>query len=156
MTVLTPKQEVLNNRVKSAIRDVYKGECQYCGCGGATHVDHIIPRAKGGTNKYDNLILACGRCNIRKGAGEIKPQYLALITAIADKNKERVSRRVKCKKENIIKTGEFIYLGNKATGITTNIVWISNPPTMEEADYFDAVVTDMIKNKEREASDACT
>lgn len=30
-------------------------------------VDHIVPKAKGGTNAFDNLALACRRCNHAKG-----------------------------------------------------------------------------------------
>lgn len=42
-----------------------KGECQYCG-GHAENLDHVIPRAKGGTHTWDNLVAACKRCNSKK------------------------------------------------------------------------------------------
>lgn len=78
-----------------AVRDIYKGECQYCGSAGANHIDHIIPKSKGGENVLSNYILACARCNMRKGNGEIAPQYLGLITAIAQKNEPRLRKRIK-------------------------------------------------------------
>lgn len=31
-------------------------------------VDHVVPRSRGGTDDWDNLRLACLRCNISKGA----------------------------------------------------------------------------------------
>lgn len=31
-------------------------------------VDHVIPRARGGSSRLENLTLACGLCNSRKGA----------------------------------------------------------------------------------------
>ena len=30
--------------------------------------DHLVPRKKGGTDHLDNLVLACGHCNSRKGS----------------------------------------------------------------------------------------
>jgi len=45
------------------IRDSHT--CQYCG-GGAENVDHVIPRSRGGTHTWDNVVAACKRCNSRK------------------------------------------------------------------------------------------
>lgn len=33
------------------------------------HVDHIVPRADGGSDELDNLQLLCGHCNSTKGTG---------------------------------------------------------------------------------------
>ena len=41
--------------------------CHYCG-GPATTVDHVRPKAAGGTDDEVNLVAACLRCNARKGA----------------------------------------------------------------------------------------
>jgi 5-methylcytosine-specific restriction endonuclease McrA len=41
--------------------------CAYCG-EEAGHIDHIVPIARGGTNDWDNLTAACGRCNSSKWA----------------------------------------------------------------------------------------
>jgi 5-methylcytosine-specific restriction endonuclease McrA len=30
-------------------------------------LDHVLPRALGGTLKRSNLVIACGPCNVRKG-----------------------------------------------------------------------------------------
>lgn len=45
--------------------------CFYCGIG-FTHddpptIDHIIPRSEGGTRTPENTVMACKRCNMRKG-----------------------------------------------------------------------------------------
>ena len=45
-------------------RDGY--QCHYCGAE-ATEVDHVIPRAHGGTEEAENLVAACQRCNRSKG-----------------------------------------------------------------------------------------
>lgn len=42
-------------------------ECAYCGCTPVNyHVDHFIPRAKGGADKMANLVLSCPPCNLAK------------------------------------------------------------------------------------------
>lgn len=44
------------------------GKCWWCGkdVGGTYHVDHLIPLAKGGTNKSNNIVIACPFCNQSK------------------------------------------------------------------------------------------
>ena len=39
--------------------------CQYCGAT-AENLDHVIPRSRGGTHTWDNVVAACRRCNSRK------------------------------------------------------------------------------------------
>ena len=42
--------------------------CQYCGHErGNLTVDHVIPRSKGGTSGWDNIVACCAPCNRRKG-----------------------------------------------------------------------------------------
>ena len=42
--------------------------CQYCGTGHhALTVDHVIPRSKGGSSSWDNIVTCCAPCNRRKG-----------------------------------------------------------------------------------------
>jgi 5-methylcytosine-specific restriction endonuclease McrA len=46
--------------------------CWYCGCDlplakWAT-LDHLVPRSRGGADEPENVLLACKRCNRRKGA----------------------------------------------------------------------------------------
>lgn len=54
-------------RFKVLERDNFR--CQYCGKNGkdvSLEVDHIIPKAKGWTDDFDNLITCCRECNIGK------------------------------------------------------------------------------------------
>jgi 5-methylcytosine-specific restriction endonuclease McrA len=39
---------------------------------GAWHVEHSVPKAKGGTNHLNNLYPACIKCNIEKGTVHTK------------------------------------------------------------------------------------
>ena len=54
-----------------AVRKRAAHRCQYClmhqSLQGATfHVEHIVPRAKGGAQDLTNLALACPSCNLHK------------------------------------------------------------------------------------------
>lgn len=42
--------------------------CTGCGSGENLQIDHVVPIAKGGDNRLQNLQLPCGLCNQRKGA----------------------------------------------------------------------------------------
>lgn len=42
--------------------------CQYCGARKPVMTtDHVIPKALGGTDTWENLVCACPECNARKG-----------------------------------------------------------------------------------------
>jgi hypothetical protein len=44
--------------------------CRYCGISSKQtqlEIDHVIPSVKGGSNKDDNLVTACKKCNAGKG-----------------------------------------------------------------------------------------
>jgi 5-methylcytosine-specific restriction endonuclease McrA len=46
-------------------------ECQYCAEPHAIQdltFDHLIPRSRGGRTTWDNVVTACGPCNLRKGS----------------------------------------------------------------------------------------
>lgn len=56
-----------------------KFRCIYCGKSSVEdqielHVDHIIPRARGGTSKASNLVTACQRCNQEKNDGRLSTE----------------------------------------------------------------------------------
>lgn len=63
------RRTVALSRRNLILRD--RGECQYCGChptGRELTMDHVIPVSKGGATTWQNVVLACGPCNRRKGA----------------------------------------------------------------------------------------
>jgi hypothetical protein len=58
-------------RTTKAVGDRAEGRCEYCrmhqALQGATfHVEHIVPRAHGGTWGLDNLAWCCPSCNLHK------------------------------------------------------------------------------------------
>ncbi|MBK9314736.1 MAG: HNH endonuclease [Acidobacteria bacterium] len=45
--------------------------CQYCGrvfAQSELTLDHVVPKSRGGTSNWDNLVAACKKCNNRKGS----------------------------------------------------------------------------------------
>ena len=46
-------------------RDGHK--CQYCGSTRRLTIDHVLPRSKGGDDSWNNLVVACSKCNTVKG-----------------------------------------------------------------------------------------
>ena len=65
-------------------------DCAYCGKPGLKlQVEHIQPKAKGGSNRISNLTLSCESCNLKKGTQDIKdflkkdPERLKKILAQA-------------------------------------------------------------------------
>ena len=52
-------------KLKSFIFNRFNNKCVYCGSK-AEEIDHIIPRAKGGTNSVYNLVASCRGCNEKK------------------------------------------------------------------------------------------
>lgn len=51
---------------KHTIRTRDKFICQYCDKRGRT-IDHIYPKSRGGLNTWDNMCVACSKCNGEKG-----------------------------------------------------------------------------------------
>lgn len=59
------------NKLRSFIFNRSNGKCVYCGAK-ATEIDHVIPKAKGGTNSSYNLVASCKSCNQMKSNKTLK------------------------------------------------------------------------------------
>ncbi len=60
-----PFKEIPMTRKNVMHRDNHT--CQYCGRKADLTIDHVIPRSKGGKDTWDNVVIACLRCNVTKG-----------------------------------------------------------------------------------------
>ena len=59
-------------------RDNYT--CQYCGHSGRDlTIDHVIPKSRGGRTSWENMVVACKRCNLRKGNRTLAESRLTLL-----------------------------------------------------------------------------
>ena len=63
--VSIPYKKVNLSRQNIFKRD--RSRCVYCGTREHLTIDHVVPRAKGGRDTWDNLVTACQKCNSKKG-----------------------------------------------------------------------------------------
>jgi len=62
------------------LRDQFK--CQYCGNNFNTKYltfDHVIPKSKGGKTKWENVVAACSKCNLKKSNLLLSEANMTLI-----------------------------------------------------------------------------
>lgn len=75
-----PAQSVKLNRRNLFARD--RNQCQYCGRHFPTSdlsIDHVLPRAQGGGDTWENLVCACIWCNAKKGGRTPEQASMKLI-----------------------------------------------------------------------------
>ena len=75
-----PQQQVKLNRRNLFARD--RNQCQYCGHSFPTSelsIDHVLPRAQGGGDSWENLVCSCVRCNARKGGRTPDQAHMKLV-----------------------------------------------------------------------------
>ncbi|OGN80707.1 MAG: HNH endonuclease [Chloroflexi bacterium GWC2_73_18] len=73
-----PRPRVKLSRREVFIRDRYT--CQFCGR--ETHdltLDHVVPRHRGGTHDWENLVAACRSCNHRKGGKTLAEAHMHML-----------------------------------------------------------------------------
>lgn len=78
--------ELVGYEVREYLLNKWQRKCAYCGIENMPlQVEHIHPKAKGGSNRISNLCLACEKCNTKKGTQDIqvflakKPEILQSI-----------------------------------------------------------------------------
>jgi 5-methylcytosine-specific restriction endonuclease McrA len=68
--------ELQGYEVRQYLLEKWGRKCAYCGIENVPfQVEHIHPKAKGGSNRISNLCLACEKCNTKKGTQDIE-QFL--------------------------------------------------------------------------------
>ena len=75
-----PRHRVAFTRRALFSRDNYT--CQYCGATPGTKeltIDHVIPLSRGGNNSWENCVLACVKCNAKKGSRLINEAGMSLL-----------------------------------------------------------------------------
>jgi 5-methylcytosine-specific restriction endonuclease McrA len=76
--------ELLGYEVRAYLLEKWGHACAYCGTRtGPLQVEHIVPRARGGSDRVSNLTLACAPCNECKGSQTAAEFGFPLIQAQA-------------------------------------------------------------------------
>ncbi len=71
--VLTAYNRFVKREVRLSRKNIFERDqnsCQYCQRKlpkSELTIDHVLPRSRGGRDTWDNLVLACVKCNIKKG-----------------------------------------------------------------------------------------
>ena len=71
--VLTAYERLPRTRVRLSRLNIYARDsntCQYCNRTlprSELNLDHVVPRAQGGTTTWENVVCSCVPCNLRKG-----------------------------------------------------------------------------------------
>jgi 5-methylcytosine-specific restriction endonuclease McrA len=76
-----PKRHVRFSRFNIYARD--NNTCQYCGRRlprTELNLDHVIPRSRGGTSTWENVVCSCHSCNRRKGGQTPEEAHMLLIS----------------------------------------------------------------------------
>ena len=82
-----PKKHVRFSRYNIFARD--KNICQYCGKSfqrNDLNLDHVVPRSKGGTSTWENVVSSCIECNRRKGGRTPYEAGMKLVKKAAKPN----------------------------------------------------------------------
>lgn len=90
----TPKQR--SGWDKSAYIEVYERdgrECRYCYSAEKLTIDHVIPRSKGGDDAPENLVVACNRCNARKGGSTPEAAGMTLLPSRIAQARDELARK---------------------------------------------------------------
>lgn len=77
-----PRQKRVASRKNIFLRD--QNVCQYCSNRFATPeltLDHVIPKSRGGSNEWENIVACCKPCNHRKGDRTPAEAGMALVKA---------------------------------------------------------------------------
>ena len=82
--------ELYGYEVREYLLSKWSRKCTYCGLENIPlQIEHIVPKARGGSNRVSNLAIACEKCNQKKGTKTIekflakKPSLLKTVLAKA-------------------------------------------------------------------------
>ncbi|MDJ0620219.1 MAG: RNA-guided endonuclease IscB [Calothrix sp. MO_192.B10] len=87
--------ELKGYQVREYLLEKWGRECTYCSKKNVVlQVEHIYPKSKGGSNRVNNLCLACENCNLKKGNKPIE-EFLKKKPSLLQKIKSKANQPLK-------------------------------------------------------------
>ena len=75
-----PFRKIMSQKpTRSMIYERDEHTCQYCGSKKHLSIDHVIPRCRGGEDTWENLVVACSSCNVKKGSTPLEQTGMKLM-----------------------------------------------------------------------------
>lgn len=90
-SILTPSKLKGSKGIIICARDDFR--CHYCKSNKNLTYDHVIPKSKGGSNRHQNIVIACYDCNQLKGNLSVEEFW--------EKFREREELRQRSKSESL-------------------------------------------------------
>ena len=87
--LLTHHDRAPSRQVPFSRRNLFRrdgNQCQYCGRKFSSEdlsIDHVLPKSKGGKTNWENCVLACLKCNVRKGSRSLGEVGMRLLRPVA-------------------------------------------------------------------------
>jgi 5-methylcytosine-specific restriction endonuclease McrA len=110
---------LLGYEVREYLLNKWERKCVYCSVENVPlQVEHIHPRAKGGSNRISNLCLACEKCNLKKSTQDVE-RFLAQKPDLL----KRILSQAKCPLKDaavVNSTRWALFNALKATGISVS------------------------------------
>ena len=110
------RKKVAFTRYHLFLRDEFT--CQYCGKrfpAKELTFDHVIPRSRGGTSSWTNIVASCGRDNLRKGNKTLAQAGMKLLRRPFEPSVHQLdtaARRLPVRKGELHQTWmDFLYWG---------------------------------------------
>ncbi len=84
--ILYQQGELAGYEMREYLLEKFNRTCVYCGAKNVPlQVEHVVPKAKGGSNRISNLTLACDACNKAKGTLSLE-EFLNAKPALTKEN----------------------------------------------------------------------
>lgn len=136
------------NKLRSFIFNRSNNKCVYCGAK-ATEIDHVVPRANGGTDSTYNLVASCRVCNQMKSNLSLKD-----FGKLVGKDFSKLEPKKLPKDASIVQSARN-YMFQEITKLVSNTTlhdaWLTkynrNQLGLSKEHYYDALSVGEVPNK---------